>query len=246
MRLAIIGHGEAARSFIDGGLDAATAFDIDPAKRTGISCIDDPATAFGHATIILSLVTADQAHASAKSYASLLPAHALYIDMNSVSPDTKRSAAQLIIDAGCRYLDVAIMAPVHPAGLGVSLLVSGHDVAAGVATLKALGFTNVRAVGDEVGRASSIKMIRSVMVKGVEALTAEMMLAAKLADVESDVLASLGDGWDQKAAYNLARMSAHGTRRAREMQEVAMTLTALGVEPVMTRGTIVRQQQMAS
>ena len=59
------------------------------------------------------------------------------------------------------------------------------------------------------------------------------------------LLGSLGDGWDAKAEYNLERMRTHGNRRAAEMEEVAKTLGALGIEPLMTNGTIQRQRAMA-
>ncbi len=78
-------------------------------------------------------------------------------------------------------------------------------------------------------------MVRSVMVKGIEALTAEMILAADAAGVTEGVLASLGGDWAAKADYNLDRMLAHGTRRAAEMEEVAQTLQELGIDPLMTR-----------
>jgi hypothetical protein len=86
--------------------------------------------------------------------------------------------------------------------------------------LRALGFGNLRIVGQEVGRASAIKMIRSVMVKGVEALTAEMMLGAEAAGVVEEVLASLDASerprpWAEKAAYNIERMVTHGAPRRR-------------------------------
>ncbi len=50
----------------------------------------------------------------------------------------------------------------------------------------------------------------------------------------------------ERAAYNLERMHTHGLRRAAEMEESAKTLLGLGVEPVMTRGTIQRQRQAAN
>ena len=71
------------------------------------------------------------------------------------------------------------------------------------------------------------------------------MLAAERAGVVDEVLCSLGDGWHAKAEYNLERMRTHGVRRAAEMEEVAKTLDALGVQPLMTRGTIQRQREMA-
>ena len=156
------------------------------------------------------------------------------------------SLARAIEGTGGRYVDVAVMAPVDPARLSVPLLLSGLYAAAGEVALRALGFSNVRILPGEVGRASSVKMIRSVMVKGIEALTAEMMLAGDAAGVSGDVLASLGGDWPSKAAYNIERMTTHGARRAAEMEEVAKTLVALGIDPVMTRGTVKRQREMAA
>lgn len=170
---------------------------------------------------------------------------AFYFDMNSVAPDTKRAAANRLSAVGVQYLDVAIMAPVHSARLFIPLLVSGTEAAVGVGIFRDFGFTNIRAVGDEVGRASSIKMIRSVMIKGIEALSAEMIIGASKALVEDEVLASPADGWDRKAAYNLERMARQGKRRVAEMEDVAKISESHGINPIVTRSTIIRQREMA-
>jgi 3-hydroxyisobutyrate dehydrogenase-like beta-hydroxyacid dehydrogenase len=86
----------------------------------------------------------------------------------------------------------------------------------------------------DIGRASSIKMIRSVMVKGIEALVAECVLAGTKAGVADVVLDSLdktfpGFDWKARSAYNFERMMVHGNRRAAEMREVAITLSDLGL-----------------
>ena len=151
--------------------------------------------------------------------------------------------------AGGRYVDVAVMAPVDK-GLAVPLLVSGPHAIAAQPLLASLGFSNIRVVGEQVGRASAIKMIRSVMVKGIEALSWECAAAAEAAGVFDEVMASLDAsekpmGWARKVAYNRERMETHGLRRAAEMEESAKTLQGLGIEPVMTRGTVVRQRQAA-
>jgi 3-hydroxyisobutyrate dehydrogenase-like beta-hydroxyacid dehydrogenase len=246
MTVSLIGYGEAARAFTKGGLAALTAYDIDPARRDGVAKHAEASAALAGATVVLSLVTADQALTAAQTYANLLAPDALYCDMNSVAPETKRAAAEAIHASGGRYVDVAIMAPVYPKQMDVPLLVSGPHAEDGAAALRAAGFDFVRIVGDSVGKASAIKMIRSVMIKGIEALTAEMMLAARAGHVEDEVLASLGDGWADRADYNLERMTTHGLRRAAEMEESAKTLAALGIDPVMTRGTIIRQREMAA
>lgn len=233
-----IGFGEAGTAFANSPdwIGEMRAFDIDSTRTRAASL----AGALHGADAVLSVVTADAALAVANAVAVLLEPGTLFFDMNSVAPDTKRAASNAVQASGGRYVD-----GVHPARLAVPLLVSGDHSVAGAAALAAMGFSNVRALIGGVGTASAIKMIRSVMVKGVEALTAEMMAAADAAGVTDDVLASLGDGWDAKAGYNIERMTTHGLRRAAEMEEVVETLTALGVDPVMTRGTIVRQREMA-
>jgi 3-hydroxyisobutyrate dehydrogenase-like beta-hydroxyacid dehydrogenase len=250
--LSLIGFGEAGSTFAHaaGWETWCHVFDIVDKQvecdAAGVICSASLAEAISDTEATLSLVTADAALAVAEDAAKFLSAGTLYFDMNSVAPDTKRSAARAIQAAGGRYVDVAIMAPVNPERLNVALLLAGPHAVDAQAELAALGFTNIRCVGDEVGRASSIKMIRSVMIKGQEALTAEMMLAAEQAGVADDVLASLGQDWTEKSAYNLERMKTHGARRAAEMEQVAITLTALGVEPLMTKGTIQRQREMAA
>ena len=123
-----------------------------------------------------------------------------------VHRETKRSSARLIAAAGGRYVDVAIMAPVHPKLNHTPLLLAGEWAVEAADALRALDM-RPEVAGDRVGDASSIKMIRSVMIKGLEALTAECMLAARRAGVEQAVLASLeasdpGIEWRKRGAYS--------------------------------------------
>ena len=256
-RLALIGFGEAGSTFARaaGWGDRAAAFDVDAARgavmaECGVRQARTVDEAFAGVGFVLSLVTADQAERVARHYAPFLVPGTLWCDCNSVAPETKRKAALAVEAAGGRYVDVAVLAPVDPARLAVPLLISGAAAADAEAALRRAGFSNIRQVGEEVGRASAIKMIRSVMVKGLEALTAEMMLGAEAADVTDEVLASLDASekprpWAERAAYNLERMATHGLRRAAEMEESAKTLSALGVEPIMTAGTVRRQREQA-
>ena len=255
--LALIGFGEAGSTFARaaGWEERARGWDVLPARRAamadaGVIAAESAAAALAGAPLVLSLVTADQALPAAQDYAASLMPGALWCDCNSVGPDTKRAAARAVEAAGGRYVDVAVLAPVNPVRLNVPLLLAGPAAEEAAAALGALGFANIRVVGAEVGRASAIKMIRSVMVKGLEALTDEMMAAANAAGVADEVLASLDASektipWAQRAAYNLERMATHGLRRAAEMEESAKTLLSLGVAPVMTRGTVYRQREAA-
>jgi 3-hydroxyisobutyrate dehydrogenase-like beta-hydroxyacid dehydrogenase len=255
LSLTLIGFGEAASTFARsaGWGTHARGWDLLVERRAamaeaGIVEASSPAEALASSPLVLSLVTADQALVAAEAYAAHLAPGALWCDMNSVAPETKRGAAQAVEAAGGRYVDVAVLAPVDPGHMAVPLLLAGSAANDAERALHAVGFSAVRVVGDQVGMASAIKMIRSVMVKGIEALTDEMIAAARVAGVEQEVLASLDSSekalpWTVKAAYNLERMAVHGIRRAAEMEESAKTLLSLGVDPVMTRGTVLRQRR---
>lgn len=270
MQIAFVGFGEAGSAFVHGWRE-------DPAAEHSTAAIqiydietDNPATAgeigarcqslgvrscatlsnaLDGADIVFCTVTADQALVAAKAAAPVLTKGTVWLDCNSCAPSTKRAAADVIQANGGRYVDVAVMAPVHPKLNLVPCLMSGphaHDIKAELTALPMI----VRVINGGVGAASSIKMIRSIMVKGLEALTAECVLAAYAAGVEDEVLASLsrshpGIDWAERSAYNMERMIVHGERRAAEMEEVARTLGDLGLPNDATQGTIAWQRRMA-
>lgn len=264
--LTFIGFGEAGAAFAadwPAAAPAVRAFDIKtddpgarPAKqqdydRAGVDGRSTMAEALDGAAAAICVVTADQALAAAAAGAAALASGALWLDMNSVAPPTKRAAAAMIDAAGGRYVDVAVMAPVQPLRRNVPLLVSGAHAGEAARLLRRSGFTDVRVIDGDIGAASSIKMVRSVMVKGLEALTAECLLAAEAAGVRDEVIASLdaswpGADWQRRADYNLDRMIVHGRRRGAEMDEVVRTLDALGVDAALSRATAARQRAIGS
>ncbi|RED17332.1 DUF1932 domain-containing protein [Parasphingopyxis lamellibrachiae] len=257
MPIALVGFGEAGSTFAEaaGWRAQARAYDIAPERRgvmrkAGVSACATLGETLADAPLALSLVTADAALQVTTDSAPFLREDAIFCDMNSVAPATKAAAEAVCVSAGKHYVDVAILAPVRPAALDVPLLVSGAAAENAAGLLKTCGFTNVSLAGRQVGRASAIKLVRSIMVKGIEALTGEMMMAAGRLGVTDDVLESLDRsereaGWKQRAAYNMGRMREHGRRRAAEMDEAIAMLEAVDIDPVMTRATAARQREQA-
>jgi 3-hydroxyisobutyrate dehydrogenase-like beta-hydroxyacid dehydrogenase len=261
--IVFVGFGEAGQAFAKGLQPASlriAAYDLkldtpqedgpwlQAMSRLGVT----PCTleSLGLSGMVVCLVTADQALHAARACAPYLAPGAFWFDGNSCSPGTKQQAADVIGAAGGRYVDLALMAPVHPRLHRTPLLASGPDAVAGAAALAGLGM-EVAVAGDRVGQASSIKMLRSVIIKGLEALTAESFLAARAAGVEGAVIASLqasdpGIDWARRGAYNLERMLVHGSRRAAEMAEVAATLRELGLPDRMAQATARWQSDLAA
>ncbi|MCH4272750.1 NAD(P)-dependent oxidoreductase [Kerstersia gyiorum] len=244
MKIAFIGFGEAARAFTDSlaGNPAASivaAYDIrqdeemrQAALSRGLRFEKTVAAAIAGADWVLSAVTADQSLNAAQSVLDALEPGQLFIDINSVSPGRKQQSATLIAGRQGQYLDMAVMAPVHPRGHATPVLVAGAQAHALAATLENLGF-HFEVVGDEPGAATAIKMVRSLFVKGLEALTVETLLAASATGCLDRVVTSLADtfpglGWPDNARYMFERTLHHGARRAAEMREVAATYDELG------------------
>jgi 3-hydroxyisobutyrate dehydrogenase-like beta-hydroxyacid dehydrogenase len=262
-RLCFIGFGEAGQALASGlreaGLDGMAAWDIlfpqqagaplrQAAQAAGVRLATSASDAVDQSDIIVSAVTAASSLDAARAAQPHLCGQ-FWLDINSVSPGRKQETARELGDTA-RYVDVAVMAPVHPARHRTPLLLAGAHAEAIAPVLLQLGM-RVSVAGDAIGAAAAIKMVRSVMVKGMEALTLECFLAAARAGVVDEVAASLANSfpaldWRKTIAYNLDRMALHGTRRAAEMEEVADTLRELGVAPLMASATAQRQREMGN
>ena len=261
-RISFIGFGEAGHAIAAGlreeGVTQIAAWDIlfaqsggaklaDAAKAIGVRVASSAEDAVRDTEVVIAAVTAASSYDAAQSVATHLQGQPFYLDVNSVSPGRKQATAKLLGDAA-RYVDVAIVAAIYPARHKSPMMLAGPDAKA-VEPLLAKLAMRTQIVGDEVGAAAAIKMVRSVMIKGIEALTLECFLAAQRAGVVDQVAASLKNNyptldWNTLSEYNIERMASHGIRRAAEMRQSAETLRELGVEPLMTAGTIERQQQL--
>jgi 3-hydroxyisobutyrate dehydrogenase-like beta-hydroxyacid dehydrogenase len=262
--LAFIGFGEAGQAIAAGLRDAGagrmSAWDILFPKAdgerllragaaSGVTCAKSAAEAVRDADIVISAVTAASSVEAAVSVKAHLAEKPFFLDINSVSPGRKQETAKFLATAA-RYIDVAVLAPIHPARHQTPMLLAGPDAGAVAPTLTALGM-HATIGGAEVGAAAAIKMVRSVMIKGIEALTAECFLAAERAGIVEEVKDSMRNNyptldWDKVIAYNLERMASHGERRAAEMEEAAETLRELGLDPQMVDATVKRQREMGA
>jgi 3-hydroxyisobutyrate dehydrogenase-like beta-hydroxyacid dehydrogenase len=260
--LCFIGFGEAGQAIAAGlrdqGVERIVAWDIlfpqaegeklkTAAAAIGVRCAPSAADAIGDAEIIVSAVTAAASVDAAQSVKAHLAGTPFFLDINSVSPNRKLETAKLL-GAAARYVDVAVIAPIYPARHRTPLLLAGPHAETVAPALAALDM-RATVAGAEVGAAAAIKMIRSVIMKGIEALTLECFLAAARAGVVDQVAGSMrnnypGLDWAKIIPYNLERMASHGERRAAEMEEVAATLRELGIEPLMTLATVARQREM--
>jgi len=262
-RLCFIGFGEAGQAIASGlrdtGIETVAAWDIlfpapegaslkQAGATMGARVASSAADAARGADIIVSAVTAASSLEAARSVEPHLTGNPYFLDINSVSPGRKKET-ETLLGGKARYVDVAILAPIHPARHQTPLLLAGpHAETVMPLLIDELEMRGAIA-GDEVGQAAGLKMIRSVMIKGIEALTLECFLAARRYGIVEEVAASLKNNyptldWSKVIEYNIERMASHGVRRADEMDQVAETLRELGIEPLMASATSTRQREM--
>jgi 3-hydroxyisobutyrate dehydrogenase-like beta-hydroxyacid dehydrogenase len=263
-RVSFIGFGEAGQAIASGlretGIERIAAWDIlfpeksgerlrAAGENIGVRLANSAAEVVAETDMIISAVTAASSLEAARSVEPHLSGRPYYLDINSVSPGRKQETAKLLGEHA-RYVDVAVVAPIRPACHRTPMLIAGLHAEQISPLLRELEM-QLTVVGDATGQAAAIKMIRSVMIKGIEALTLECFLAASRAGVLDEVTASLknnypGIDWPKMSEYNLERMASHGERRAAEMEESAATLRELGLDPLMVEATVTRHREMGS
>jgi 3-hydroxyisobutyrate dehydrogenase-like beta-hydroxyacid dehydrogenase len=262
-QLGLIGYGEVGRiraedlrmrdvrvAVYDLKLDTAAGEEMRAhAAAHGIVLAASQAGVVDRAGLVVSAVTASQAVPVAQACAQAIRPGTFFLDCNSASPGAKIRAAGFIDAAGGRYVEGAVMTSIPPYRIKVPLLLGGSHAAALEPSLNALGFA-ARVASGRLGVASAIKMCRSVMIKGLEAMVIESFTTARAYGVEDAVLASLketfpGIDWERQGAYFFQRVIEHGRRRSEEVREVAETVREAGLTPWSAAGTAERQAWVA-
>ena len=265
-RIGLIGYGEVGKIFSVGllkqsGVTAVSAWDLkfaNPAtqaaelahaEQAGIAAQTSMQALCAASELILSAVTASNTLAVAQEAAPFVRPGTVFLDLNSASPGTRQQCAALIDAAGGQYVEAGVMTSVPPYGIKVPMLLGGARADALAPALTSWGM-DAKVVSDRLGVASAIKMCRSVMIKGLEALVIESYSTARAYGVEDHVLPTLQEtfpsiDWSAQGAYFFSRVVQHGQRRAEEMRESANTVREAGFEPFMASAIADKQQWVA-
>ena len=161
-RISFIGFGEAGQALASGlreeGIEHIAAWDIlfpeaagsrlkTAGEAIGVQAAASAADAVRETDLVISAVTAASSLEAARSVAPHLTGAPYYLDINSVSPGRKQDTAKLLGDRA-RYVDVAVIAPIHPGRHRTPLLISGGQAGKVSPLLRELGM-QLTVVSDE-------------------------------------------------------------------------------------------------
>jgi 3-hydroxyisobutyrate dehydrogenase-like beta-hydroxyacid dehydrogenase len=263
--IGFIGFGEAAfwiaRGLRERGVSATVAYDLHTwtegrgelirqrAEEAGTRLLATLAAVPPECDIVVAAVTASVARTVGEEAAPYLEPRHLYLDINSVSPAVKQAVGAAVASSGAGFVEAAVMSTVPPLGHRVPMLLCGPGAPAFAGRMAAYGM-QLEVLDGPLGSAAAIKMFRSVMIKGLEALMLECVMAAEVYGAGDRVFASMsaslpGLDWGRLAHYMIGRTAIHAERRVHEMEEVVRTLADVGVEPIMAAATARRIQTCA-
>ncbi|WP_028998866.1 NAD(P)-binding domain-containing protein [Azohydromonas australica] len=260
MRVAIIGLGEVGRCYAkplhEAGFEltlceawpSAAASEL--AAQWGLPIHDKPGAWLASAQWVLSCVTGAQALAVVEQVVPHLAADTSLADFTTASPEVKRRAAQHAAEHGMRYVDTAIMGAISLNWVRTPLLASG-DGAEDLKTLLEKAGGRVQAIpGGKAGDAISLKILRSVFTKGMEALSVELLTSAEKQGVRDKLYEQLSD-IDRTPLRSFIDMLVrthvvHAKRRAHEVHDAQGELAAQGLPSLVLPGVEQRFRDTAA
>jgi len=197
------------------------------AARAGFEDVADLEALVRTCDVLLSILPPSVAGAVADQVAAALAATGsdlLYVDCNAIAPNTASGIFRTVTAAGARFADAGIIGP-PPTRPGNRIFTSGPGSTELAAAFGGFGL-DIRVLDGEVGQASGLKMCYAAMTKGVQALGAELLTAARLLGVEDTLLAEQSVGGDVAAVRRfveraLPTMPPKAYRWIGEMEEIA-------------------------
>jgi 3-hydroxyisobutyrate dehydrogenase-like beta-hydroxyacid dehydrogenase len=154
-----------------------------------------------------------------------------YLDANAISPQKTVRIGKMLSQAGISFVDGGIIGgPAWTPG-ETWLYLSGKE-AGRIADCFSAGPLEVSVIGEEIGRASALKMCYAAYSKGMTALLTAILALAESSGVRTELSAQWErdePGFSLQAERRAKRVTAKAWRFAGEMEEIASTFESAGL-----------------
>ena len=252
-RISMIGCGEVGLSYAEALLKLTPAPDLqlfDPrppaaavefAKRVGLAIERTPGSWLSASDLVLVCTPGTVLPAVLNSLGEFLSSDTIVADMSTAGAEAKKNANAFCTERSVTYVDIAITGSVALGRAKTPLLYAGPAAPVLTDVLQQLGAPVTVLEGAQPGDAIRVKLLRSVLMKGLEALAVEGLPAAQEYGVLDQLWVSLEDV-DRTGFVNLLKAmlrthAQHAVRRSHEVSEAADQLDAVGLPSSMTRAT---------
>ena len=254
MKLGFIGYGEAAfcitSGLLENGVDGIIAFDKmqdtpgfcekirSRAAEAKVELMPSPADVVSRCDVVIAAVQSSYAVEVCEMIKDSLRPGQIYADVSASSPTIKETIWSLVQDTGVLFADAAMMGLLPVRRHQVPITASGNGAQAFADAVTPIGM-NVKVIGERPGMASAIKLIRSIYMKGYDALLFEMLRAAEAFDVFDEIIDNVGESMDGVPFRTLIEwmfpgLGVHAKRRSSEMKGTEAMLAEKNIDFSMT------------
>lgn len=237
MRIGFVGFGEASYSLANGlsseGLKDMKAYDVNVfdneknalikkrSQELNIDVTDSYEKFFDDRDYVFVAVPAFVALDACKEISNYIKEGCTYVDVSASSPAVKEKCNNLLDEKNVTYLDASMLGSLPKLKHKVPFYVSGKNAKKFIEDFEKFGM-NITYVNETPGSATSIKLIRSIFMKGLSALMTELVMAADSYDVSDYVLGSISDSMDGTSFMShlnriVTGSAIHAKRRAFEL-----------------------------
>lgn len=222
---------------------------IQLSREAGIETLGSLTDVARESTLVISTVETSAAMEVADSYAALAhlaPRGTIYIDANSIGPETAQAIGAKITAAGCCFVDAAINGLAKNLAASGTLYLSGPH--ADEVASPFVSVMKVHVVGPEIGQASTMKMLLGGLTKGTCALFLELAVMAERRNMLPEMMqacSTIYPGISVLIERMLPTYARHSGRRSAEMQELEKTLLNTGIQPCVLAGVLQLHEQLA-
>lgn len=245
--VAIIGYGEVGRAFGQHISESATrVIYIDPALRNAdvekrCEIYRELPGELSEFDLVLAAVPSSACLKVAQE-ATKRPGHFVYVDLSSSAQPVMRDCAALFEGVEARFVDAAIMGSVDLAGADAPITLAGPHAGTAAAMLCSLGFNATALPGTVAGDASGLKLLRSILMKGIEALAVECFATSErmgLADRLRDNLLDVSKRpFPDLLDAMLRTHPMHAARRRHEVEAALGQAQSLGLDLPLTHAVL--------
>lgn len=220
------------------------------AQEAGVRLLHSPVDLAKECEVIVGATPGSESVAAAESLLPGLGPDHLYVDLAAATPGVKERVGEILAPTGATLGDGAIMSSPLEDGHRIAILASGAGAEQFRDLLTPWGM-RITVVGEKLGAASGIKSLRTVFMKGIEALLVECAMGSARYGILDDVLGSIAQWMDQRpfmksANFLMSTDAIHAERRAKETDMSVEALKEIGVDPIMTRATAERLHWVAN
>ena len=238
MVIGFLGFGEAAYHMAKGlllnGVEQIVAYDVMQETATSGTLIHRRALDSGvklkatisevteKAKIIIAAVPSSATYSLFEQARPYLKRCQIYVDVSSSAPEIKAKIAQALQETDVLFVDAAMLGSLPKDAHRVPIVASGDGAEAFCAAMTPYGM-HIHVIGERPGDASSVKLVRSIFMKGLAALMIEMLQAASAYQVSDEVIRSISTSMDNiPFTAHLDRLvvstAIHAARRAKELE----------------------------